>query len=95
MPKDKNDSHRGANNLGGYLSRRADELGLERENQLAEIQAYLDEKYGPNQCRAASINDGVLKITTRNASLASELRFDQKPIYPLGVDEIRISLANG
>ena len=62
--------------LGDHLKRRAAELGLDRANQLAEIQKYLDERFG-GQCRAASLNDGVLKITTQNASLASELRLRQ------------------
>jgi hypothetical protein len=64
------------NDLRDYLQKKAAELGLERGDQLAEIQAYLDELY-PGQCRAASLNDGVLKITTSSASLASELRMRQ------------------
>lgn len=63
--------------LGDYLSRKSAELGLERGDQLAEIQNYLDSLY-PGQCRAVSINNGVLKITTPNASVASELRMRQK-----------------
>ncbi|HEX7260119.1 MAG TPA: DciA family protein [Candidatus Saccharimonadia bacterium] len=61
------------------LRKRADELRLGRADELAEIQAYLDERYA-GQCRAASLNDGVLKITTPNASLASELRMGQVAI---------------
>jgi hypothetical protein len=64
------------NDLRDYLQKKAAELGLERGDQLAEIQVYLDELY-PGQCRAASLNDGVLKITTPNASVASELRMGQ------------------
>jgi hypothetical protein len=67
------------NNLGGYLQKRAGELGLERADQLIAIQGYLDKLY-PDQCRAASLNDGVLKITTPNASMASELRMRQVEI---------------
>jgi hypothetical protein len=66
-------------NIGDYLQKRAAELGLDRADQLAEIQAYLDRLY-PGQCRAASLNDGVLKITTPNASMASELRMRQAEI---------------
>lgn len=62
--------------MSDYLSRKASELGLERGEQLEEIQGYLDERW-PGLCRAASLNDGVLKITTANASLASELRMAQ------------------
>ena len=59
--------------IGDYLQQRAAEMGLDRADQLAEIQAYLDKLY-PGQCRAVSLHDGVLKISTQNASLASELR---------------------
>ncbi len=59
-----------------YLKERANELGLERSDQLAKIQTFLDELY-PGQCRAAALNNGVLVITTPSASLASELRLRQ------------------
>ncbi|HUC20135.1 MAG TPA: hypothetical protein VMR98_01410 [Candidatus Polarisedimenticolaceae bacterium] len=65
--------------INDHLRRRAAELGLERGNRLAEIQTYLEERH-PGQCRAASLNDGILKITTPNASLASELRLGQVAI---------------
>jgi hypothetical protein len=65
--------------IDDYLKKKASQLGLERGDQLGEIQAYLDEQY-PGQCRAVSINDGVLKITTPNASVASELRLAQRRI---------------
>jgi len=64
------------NDLRDYLQKKSAQLGLERGDQLAEIQAYLDTLY-PGQCRAASLNDGVLKITTPSASVASELRMRQ------------------
>lgn len=63
--------------IGDYLQKRAGEMGLDRADQLAEIQTYLDGLY-PGQCRAVSLHDGVLKITTHNASLASELRMRQR-----------------
>lgn len=65
--------------IGDYLQKRAAELGLDRADQLAEIQAYLDRLY-PGQCRAVSLNEGVLKITTPSASMASELRMRQTEI---------------
>lgn len=64
---------------GDYLEKKAQQLNLGRADLLAEIQAKLDDWY-PDQCRAASINDGVLKITTPNSSLASELRMRQSEI---------------
>ncbi len=62
--------------LSDYLQKKASQLGLERGDQLAEIQKYLDSLY-PGQTRAASLNDGVLKIVTPSASMASELRMNQ------------------
>jgi hypothetical protein len=63
--------------MQNYLRKKAAELGLERGDQLSAIQAHLDELY-PGQCRAISLNDGLLKITTPNASMASELRMRQR-----------------
>lgn len=65
--------------LDGYLKKRAKQLGLERGQQLGVIQRHLDGLY-PGQCRAVSLNEGVLKVTTPNASVASELRFKQAQI---------------
>jgi hypothetical protein len=67
------------NDLRDYLQKRATQLGLERGEQLTVIQGYLDGLYA-NQCRAVSLNDGVLKITTPSASVASELRLRQVEI---------------
>ena len=62
--------------MSDYLARKAQELGLERGGQLEEIQEALDARW-PGLCRAVSLNDGQLKITTPNASLASEIRMSQ------------------
>jgi hypothetical protein len=67
------------NDMRDYLQKRAAELDLGRGSQLAATQTYLDELYS-GQCRAVSLNDGVLKITTPNASVASELRLRQVEI---------------
>ena len=76
-----------------YLQKKASELGLERAEQLAEIQGYLDEKY-PGMCRAVSLNDGVLKIVTPNASAASELRMGQAQIKQLSdIKRVQISIS--
>ena len=56
-----------------YLSKKAQELGLDRADKLAEIQTYLDKKY-PDMCRAVSLNEGVLVIGVKNSSVASEIR---------------------
>ena len=72
-----------------YLKKRADELGLDRADKLAEIQAYIDEKY-PGMCRAISLNDGVLVIGVKNSSVASEIRMSSSEIKTkFGVDSVR------
>lgn len=62
-----------------YLQRKAQALDLSRGDSLRLVQSYLDTLY-PNQTRALSLNQGVLKIVTPNASLASELRLHQVAI---------------
>jgi hypothetical protein len=59
-----------------YLKKRAEELGLGRGDTLSSIQAWLDGHY-PDMCRALSINNGVLRVTTAESAVASELRLRQ------------------
>ncbi len=59
-----------------YLNRRAQELGLGREETLQKVQAWLDAQY-PGRCRALSLNDGKLKLTTPDSVVASDLRMRQ------------------
>lgn len=59
-----------------YFARKRQELGLDRADSLASIQATLDALY-PSLTRAISLNGGVLRITTPNASVASDLRLRQ------------------
>lgn len=61
---------------GDYLSKRAKELGLERQDVLERIQAILDDQF-PNLTRAISLNNQVLKIITPSSAVASELRLRQ------------------
>lgn len=72
-----------------YLQRRAKELGLDRADKLAEIQAWLDKEY-PGMCRAVSLNEGVLTIKVNNSSVASELRFRRAQTTIPGVKKISI-----
>lgn len=62
------------NNLGDYLKRRADQLGLDRADRLAEIQAWLDEHYA-GMAKAVSLHEGVLTLKVTSSAAASELRF--------------------
>jgi hypothetical protein len=64
---------------GDYLKKRAQELNLDRGLVLKDIQKLLDRLYA-GQTRVLSLNDGVLKVATPNASVASELRWGQSQL---------------
>ncbi len=78
-----------------YLQHRADELGLDRGKILATIQTSLDRRF-PGKVRAKSLNNGVLRIVTPSASLASELRLMQVMLiaefHDLGAEFERLSI---
>ena len=59
-----------------YLAKRSQELNLGRADILRRAQALLDGLWA-GQTRALSLNGGVLKVVTPNASVASELRLRQ------------------
>lgn len=59
-----------------YFERKRRELGLDREDQLKRVQAWLEERY-PGQVRARQLHRGVLKLDTPSAPVASELRLRQ------------------
>lgn len=59
-----------------YMRKKANQLGLERGQMLEQIQVVLGQRYGQN-VRAVSLNNGVLKVITPSAGLASNLRLDQ------------------
>ncbi len=71
-----------------YLKKRAMELDLGRGVALTQIQALLDDAY-PNQVRAVSLNNGVVKILTPSAPLAGEIRMSQVRL----IDQFNQSLA--
>lgn len=64
------------NDMADYFTRRSAELGLERGDAIVIVQGILDARY-PGLARALSLNEGLLRIVTPNASLASELRLTQ------------------
>lgn len=81
---------------GDYLKKKAGELNLDRGPALAEIQKLLERMYA-GQTRVLSLNDGVLKVATPNASVASELRWGQaqlllklQPISPYPLKRLAI-----
>jgi hypothetical protein len=67
-----------------YIQRKARQLDLGRGHALTVIQNKLDGDF-QGQVRAVSLNAGILKLATPNASLASELRFRQLRL----VEELR------
>jgi hypothetical protein len=69
------------NDIGDYLARRSVELGLGRGDTISSIQALLDESY-PALTRVLSVQDGLVRVVTPNASLASDLRLKQLQILP-------------
>ena len=67
------------NNLGDYLNKKAEQLDLGRDDELAKIQQQLDEWF-PGMARAKSLNKGVLRIQVTSSSVANELRFKTNQI---------------
>lgn len=77
-----------------YLQQKSDQLGLERADVLAGVQAKLDQLY-PGRARAASLNRGILKIITPSAPVASELRLRQTAIIKLDPAIERLQIVIG
>ncbi len=83
-------------NLGDYLARRSQELDLGRGDQLVAIQELLELWY-PGQVHALSLNLGVLRLVTANASIASEIRMRQLEIISIdqSIRRLSINIATG
>ncbi len=62
-----------------YLQRRSKDLKLERAEFLHRAQVQLDSLY-KGAYQAQSLNGGTLKITTKSAAAAGELRLRQQEI---------------
>ena len=84
----------------GYFERKRTELGMDRADVLAQIQATLDDWY-PSQTRVQRLHRGVLRIVTPSASVASSLRLRQRELVRLhphqeaahGIERLQISIA--
>lgn len=59
-----------------YFARKRRELGMDRQDTLAQIQALVDGWY-PGKVRVRQLHNGVLRIATSSAGVASELRMRQ------------------
>ena len=80
--------------MDDYLTRKRDQLGLDRADQLVDIQAVLDSWY-PGKTRAKSLNKGVLQIVTPSSVVASELRMRQVELVASleGVQTLKLTIA--
>jgi hypothetical protein len=79
--------------MDDYLARKRSELGLDRADQLSEIQALIETWY-PGQIRAKSLNNGLLQLVTPSSVVASELRLRQVDLMHRlkDVNRIRITI---
>jgi Dna[CI] antecedent, DciA len=76
-----------------YFERKRRELGLDRADDLARVQAVLDRWY-PGQARARRLHQGVLRVITPSAPLASELRMRQiELLEQCGLAEVRLAVS--
>ena len=78
-----------------YFARKRAELGLDRADDLARIQTVLD-RWFPGQVRARQLHQGVLRLQTPSASVASELRMRQLELFQAcGLQNIRLAITIG
>ena len=76
-----------------YFERKRRELGLDRADDLVRIQAVLDEWY-PGRARARQLHQGVLRLVTPTASVASELRMRQQELLQrCGLADVRLAIS--
>jgi hypothetical protein len=59
-----------------YFAAKRQQLGMDRQDSLARIQAILEGWY-PGQVRVRSLNNGTLRIVTPSAPVAGDLRMRQ------------------
>jgi hypothetical protein len=77
----------------GYFEQKRAQLGMDREDKLEAIQRTLDAWY-PGLARAKQLHQGVLRIATPNASVASELRMRQLELLAAhGLETTRLSIS--
>jgi hypothetical protein len=78
-----------------YFERKRRQLGLDRADTLAVVQTWLDAHY-PGQARAKSLHQGVLKLVTSSASVASDLRLRQLELLAnTGLADTRLAVRIG
>jgi hypothetical protein len=78
-----------------YFEKKRRELGMDREDDLARVQAVLERWY-PGQARAKRLHQGVLRVVTASSSVAGELRMRQVELFSeLGMDGVRLAISIG
>ncbi len=70
-------------NVGDYFAKKRVELGLDRVDDLARVQAVVDAWY-PGLVRVRQWHQGVLRLVTASASVAAELRMRQLELLEAG-----------
>lgn len=60
----------------GYFEKKRRELGMDRADVLADVQALI-EKWYPGKVRVRQLHQGTLRIVTPSAAVANELRMRQ------------------
>jgi hypothetical protein len=76
-----------------YFAKKRLELGLDRVDDLERVQLLLDAWY-PGMAKAKRWHQGVLRVVTRSASVASELRMRQlELIEKAGLPEARLAIS--
>jgi hypothetical protein len=78
-----------------YFAKKRLELGLDREDDLARVQGVLDTWY-PGRVRARRLHQGVLRVVTPSAGVASELRMRQMELLDVtGMSHVRLMISIG
>jgi hypothetical protein len=77
------------NNLGDYLDKKAQQLDLGRQDDLARVQSLLDDWY-PGKVKAHSLNNGKLTVVTTSSSIANELRFKTNLLVAVNSDITKV-----
>jgi hypothetical protein len=78
-----------------YFERKRRALGMDRMDALGVVQQWLDQHY-PTQVRAKQLHQGVLRVVTPSASVATDLRMRQMELLQAtGQTEARLVITIG
>ena len=78
-----------------YFAHKRAELGFERIDQLAVVQAWCDARYA-GLVRVKRLHQGTLRIVTTSAGVAGELRMRQVELQGVvGDPQVRVAISIG